>query len=74
MKLTRIDNKFYDENGQEVKWHFISKVTGLDRGGSRIVMKKLAETGADVPPEKLLRWRDDMVLMWKLEKVFGVTA
>lgn len=71
MKLTRKGNAFFDENGAQVNWQDIQKATGLPRSESRLVMKKLAAEGADVPPEALLRWRDDQVLIWKLENELG---
>lgn len=67
MKISRIEDKFVDETGREVNWREIAEITGLGRGDSRLLLKKLAMSGKDIPPGALLRWRDDQVLMWKLE-------
>lgn len=75
MKVIRQENgKFLDVNsGRQVTWHDIHQHTGLPRSQARLVLKHLSARGVEVPPEKLLRWRDDQVLIWKLETEYGVT-
>lgn len=74
MKINKVDGKYYDQHGKEVHWRHISDVTGLTRSESRLIIKKLHQTGAQVAPENLLKWRDDQVLMWKLENELGVVS
>lgn len=74
MKIIKTEDGFIDENtGKPVTWRDIAEGTGLCRAESRLLLKKLAASGKDVPEQRLLRWRDDMVLMWKLEHQMGVT-
>lgn len=75
MKIIRnAEGQFINTNtGEVVTWRDIHKHTGLPRGEARLVLKHLSYQQAEVPPEKLLRWRDDQVLIWKLENELGVT-
>lgn len=74
MKVTRIGDKYFDENGNELTWRHLSELTGLERGRSRILLKKLAETGAEVEESQLLDWRADQVLIWTLTHIHGIIA
>jgi hypothetical protein len=74
MKIIKTEDGFINEaTGEQVTWRNINDLTGLEKKDARLLLKKLAASGKDVPEQGLLRWRDDMVLMWKLEHEMGVT-
>lgn len=48
-----------------ITWRDVREATGLDRSLSRLLLKKLAQSGENV--DDLVSWRDRQVLIWKLE-------
>jgi hypothetical protein len=62
----------YQCDGQPITWREVRDETGLDRSLSRLLLKKLAQSGEDV--EDLRTWRDRNVLIWKLENEFRASA
>lgn len=74
MKIIKTEEGYInEETGELVTWRDIDKHTKLGNSHSRLLLKKLAQTGVAVEESNLLRWRDDMVLIWHLEKM-GVTV
>lgn len=68
MKISRVGNQFFDENGKEIKWQDIAEQTGMDRSQARLTLKHLARSDRDVPPESLNEWRETGALIWALER------
>lgn len=62
----------YRGDGHLITWQEVRDATGLDRGLSRLLLKKAAQSGEDVAD--LLEWRDRNVVIWKLEKALCHSA
>ena len=68
MRYTMVGEQYFRDEAP-VTWQDIRSETGLGRGLSRLLLKKLVESGEDV--DDIVAWRDKRVLKWKLEQMLS---